>query len=48
MRRNIEKACDIALTDTLDLKQVYENKDPDLFIEEEGFISDVRDWIKYF
>ncbi|RAH51692.1 hypothetical protein BO85DRAFT_385740, partial [Aspergillus piperis CBS 112811] len=52
---NIEKACDIVLTDNLDLKQVYENKDPDLSIEEEvsigvarRFISDVSDWIKYF
>lgn len=50
---DIEKACDVALTNGLDLKQIDKDQDPEFFIKNgvkvgvaRRFVNDIRDWIK--
>lgn len=49
---DIEKTRDVALGNGLDLKQIYEDQDPDFFIKQgvkvgvaRRFVRDIRDWV---
>lgn len=50
---NIIKACDIALNNCLDLKQIYQDQDPGFFINQgvklgaaRRFVTEINDWVQ--
>jgi hypothetical protein len=50
---HIKKACDVALENCLNLKQIYEDQDPDFFVKQgvkvgvaRRFVSDISHWVK--
>lgn len=42
LRNSIQKACDVALNNCLDLKQIHEDQDPDFFVKESRSCPAVR------
>ena len=51
-RENIQKACDVALENCLDLKQIHNDQDPDFFVKNgvkagaaRRFVSDIARWV---
>lgn len=51
-RENIQKACDVALENCLDLKQIHNDQYPDFFVKEgvkagaaRRFVSDIARWV---
>lgn len=51
-RENIRKACDVALENCLDLKQIHEDQDPDFFVKHgvkpgaaRRFVTDISQWV---
>ncbi|KAF2188820.1 hypothetical protein K469DRAFT_564491 [Zopfia rhizophila CBS 207.26] len=54
-KAEIQKACNLALDDGLDLEQVYEDQDPDFFIKggvkrgvARRFVADIERWVKRY
>ncbi|EHA21861.1 hypothetical protein CBS115989_10927 [Aspergillus niger] len=53
LKDDIEKACDLALTNGLDLRQIHEDKNPEFFINNgvkvgvaRRFVNDIREWLE--
>lgn len=53
LKEDIKKACHIALANGLDLKQIYEDRDPDFFVKHgvkigvaRRFVGDISDWVR--
>ncbi|KAJ5086731.1 hypothetical protein NUU61_008038 [Penicillium alfredii] len=54
-RNNIQKACDVALNNCHNLKQIHEDQDPDFFVKHgvkagaaRRFVSDIGHWVKQY
>jgi hypothetical protein len=54
-KAEIQKACELALEDGLDLEQVYEDQDPSFFIKNgvkrgvaRRFVADIERWAKRY
>lgn len=54
-KAEIQKACDLALDDGLDLEQVYKDQDPNFFIKggvkrgvARRFVADIKRWVKRY
>jgi hypothetical protein len=55
LKTEFRKACDVSLADGLDLEQVYEDQDPEFFIQSgvkrgvaRRFVSDIAGWAKRY
>jgi hypothetical protein len=51
-RENIQKACNVALENCLDLKQIHDDQDMDFFVKNgvkagaaQRFVSDIARWV---
>jgi len=54
-KADIQKACNLALDDGLDLEQIYEDQDPGFFIRKgvkrgvaRHFVADIERWVKRY
>jgi hypothetical protein len=53
LKVEFQKACDVTLADGLDLEQIYQDQDPEFFIEKgikrgiaRRFVGDINQWVK--
>jgi hypothetical protein len=53
LKADFRKACDVALSNGLDLEQIYKDQDPEFFIKNDvkigiawHFVDDISDWVK--
>ncbi|OJD25365.1 hypothetical protein ACJ73_03267 [Blastomyces percursus] len=55
LKDDIKKACDVVLANGLDLKQIYQDRDPDFFVKNgvklgvaRRSVSDISEWVKQY